>query len=217
MKITFIITLLIASINITFSQHKTVKLNGNEILTIDAPEYGKVDNGIYTCNLFEWKITIPENYTITDLKRTEELENKGYEATKSANPNVKINPHPPQLIGFEKDKYNTFKSSFESLVGTKKVTLEEHKKFSEQLLSDTYSKVKELKFELSSSSDIKLGKYIFYKIQIRLYNPKNDKLLLTQELYNTFIDNHLFSVSINYTNEEDGMLLNYTFKKSLEK
>jgi hypothetical protein len=217
MKIRFIIIVLLVSINITFSQEKTVKLNRNEILTIDVPENGKVENGIYTCNLFDWKITIPENYKITDVKRTEELENKGYEATKNANPGIKINPHPTQLIGFEKAKYNTFKSSFESLIGTKKVTLEEHKKFSEQLLSDTYSKIKELKFELSSSSDIKLGKYIFYKIQIRLYNAKNDELLLTQELYNTFIDNHLFSVSINYRNEEDGMLLNYTFKKSLKK
>lgn len=217
MKIKFIITVLIASTTIVFSQQKEVKLNGNEILTIDSLVYGKVENGIYTCNLFVWNINIPENYKVTDLKRTEELENKGYEATKSANPALKANPHPTQLIGFEKDKYNTFKSSFESLVGTKKMTLKEHKDFSVKLLSDTYSKIKELKFELSSSSDVKMGKYLFYKIQIRLYNAKNDKLFLTQELYSTFIDNHLFSVLINYTNEEDGMLLNYTFKKSLEK
>ncbi len=216
MKISFIIILLITSINTIFSQEKTVKLNGNEILTIEVPENGKVENGIYSCNLFDWKITIPENYKITDIKRTEELESKGYDAAKNANPGIKVNPHPTQLIGFEKDKYNTFKSSYESLVGKKKMTLEEHKKFSEQLLSDIYSKIKELKFELSSS-DIKIGKYSFYKIQIRLYNGKNEKLLLTQELYNTYIDNHLFSVSIDYTNVEDGILLNYIFTKSLEK
>lgn len=92
MKNTFIVTFLIASITVTFSQQKKVKLNGNEILTIDLPEYGKLENGIYTCNLFEWKINIPENYNVTDLKRTEELENKGYEATKNANPDVKVNP-----------------------------------------------------------------------------------------------------------------------------
>lgn len=217
MKIRITITLLLVSINISFSQENKVKLNKSEILTVSTRENGKVENGIYTCKLFDWKITIPENYKVTDKKRTEELENKGYEATKNANSNINLNPHPTQLIGFEKDKYNYFKSSYESLVGTKKITLEEHKKFTEQLLSDTYSNIKELKFEFSSSSDIKLGKYVFYKIQIRLYNPKNDKLLLTQELYNTFINNHLFSVSINYTNEEEGMLLSYTFKKSLEK
>lgn len=130
---------------------------------------------------------------------------------------MRINPHPIQLIGFEKDKYTNFKSSYESLAGTKKVTLEEHMKFSSQLMSDTYTTIKGLKFELTSTPNIKLGKLIFYKIQVKIYNPKNDKLMLTQEIYNAFINNHLFIVAINYTNEEDGMVLNYTFKKSLEK
>jgi hypothetical protein len=217
MKLKFIITLLFISVNYSFSQEKIVKTNGNEIITIDIPENGKVENGIYTCFMFDWKISIPKDYAITDQKRIEELENKGYEAMKKEVPDgLKINPHPTQLIGFGIDKYNSFKSSFESLIGTKKVTLEEHKKFSEQLLTDTYSKIKELKFELTKS-DIKLGKYSFYKIQIRIYNAKNDKLLLTQEIYNSFIDDHLFSVSIDYTNENVGMLLNYNFIKSLEK
>jgi hypothetical protein len=215
MKSKFLFILLIIYSNPIFSQEKKEVIKGDELI-IEVPENGKLENGIYSCNLFDWKITIPENYKITDIKRTEELENKGYEAAKNANPGIKVNPHPTQLIGFEKDKYNTFKASYESLVGKKKMTLEEHKTFSEQLLSETYSKIKELKFELSSS-DIKLGEYSFYKTQIRLYNAKNDKLLLTQELYNTYIDNHLFSVSIGYTNVEDGILLNYTFTKSLEK
>lgn len=215
MKVRIIITFLLVSINICFSQENK-KSNKSEILTVTTRENGKVENGIYTCNLFDWKITIPENYKITDLKRTEELENKGYEATKIANPNININPHPTQLIGFEKEKYTYFKSSFESLIGTKKMTLEEHKKFSQQLLSDTYSKIKEIKCEISSS-DIQLGKYSFYKIEIRVYNPKNDSLLLTQELYNSFINNHLFSVSINYRSLEDGIILNYAFTKSMEK
>ena len=216
MKLKFLFIVLLILSNSLYSQEKREVIKADELI-IEVPENGKIENGIYTCNLFDWKITIPANYNITDIKRTEELENKGYEATKNANPGIKINPHPTQLIGFEKNKYNYFKSSYESLVGTQKVTLKEHKKFSEKLISDTYSKIKELKFEVSSVSDIKLGKYIFYKIQIKLYNPKNDKLLLTQELYNAFIDNHLFSVSINYTNAEDGILLNYTFEKSLEK
>mgnify|MGYP000969540812 CR=1 FL=1 len=215
MKISFIIILLITSINNISAQEKNVKLSGNEILTIEIPETGKIENGVYTCYLFDWKITIPENYKITDVKITEELENKGYEATKSANPNIKVNPHPTQLVGFEKDKYTYFKSSFESLAGTKKVTLEEHKKFSEQMLTDTYSNIKQLKFEISSS-DIKIGKYSFYKIEIRIYNPKDETLLLTQQLYNSFINNDLFSASINYRSVEDGMTLNYVFKKSME-
>jgi hypothetical protein len=77
MKVRIIITFLLVSINICFSQENK-KSNKSEILTVTTRENGKVENGIYTCNLFDWKITIPENYKITDLKRTEELENKGY-------------------------------------------------------------------------------------------------------------------------------------------
>ena len=215
MKPKFLFILLIIFSDSLFSQEKKEVIKGDELI-IQAPENGKIENGTYICNRFDWKITIPEGYEIIDQKRIEELENKGYKALKEELPNgIKVNPHPTQLIGFGIDKYNYFKSSFESLAGTKKFTLEEHKKFVEQLLRDTYSKIKELKFELVSS-DIKLGKHNFYKIQIRLYNAKNDNLLLTQELYNSFINENLFSVSINYTNQEVGILLNYTFEKSIE-
>lgn len=215
MKQIFLFTILIIFSNSIFSQEKKEEIKGDELI-IEIPENGKIENGTYICNRFDWKIVIPDGYTIIDQKRIEDLEAKGYKALKEELPNgIKINPHPTQLIGFGIDKYNYFKSSFESLTGTKKFTLEEHRKFSEQLLRDTYSKIKELKFELVSS-DIKLGKYNFYKIQIRLYNAKNDKLLLTQELYNSFINENLFSVSINYINQEVGILLNYTFEKSMK-
>jgi hypothetical protein len=214
MKSKFVFLLLIVFYNPIFSQEKKEAIK-SEII-IEQPENGKLENRIYTCYRFDWKIIIPEGYKVTDPKRTEELENKGYDALKKEVPNeIKLNRHPTQLIGFEINKYNYFKSSFESLIETKKVTLEEHKKFCEQLLIDAYSKIKALKFE-STTSDIKLGKYNFYKIQIRLYNPKDDTLLVIQELYNSFINDHLFSVSINYTNEKDGMILNYAFNKSLE-
>ena len=216
MKVKILFILLIICSNSIFSQEKKEVIKSDELI-IEVPENGKIENGIYICNRFDWKISIPDGYKVTDKKRTEELENKGFEALNKEIPNgIELNKHPTQLIGFEIGKYDYFKSSFESLIGTKKMTLEEHKKFGEQLLRDTYSKIKELTFELTST-DLQLGKYSFYKVQIRIYNAKNNKLLLTQELYNSFINEHLFSVSINYTNEEVGMLLNYNFIKSMEK
>lgn len=209
---------LLFSINCLFSQEKT---SSNETikgdLIIAVTENGKTENNIYSCYLFDWKIAIPAGYTITAQKRTEELEKKGYEALQSEVPKgLKINPHPTQLIGFELDKYNYFNCSFESLIGTQKMSLEEHKNFSEKLIKGTYSKIEQLKVELTTS-DLKLGGHDFYKIQIRVYNALNDKLLIIQELYNSYIDNHLFSASINYTNENVGMVLNYNFTKSFEK
>ena len=119
MKSNFLFILLIVFSNLIFSQEKKELIKSDELI-IEVPENGKVENGIYSCNLFDWKITIPEGYKISDAKKKEELENKGYEATKNVIPNgIKINPHPPQLIGFEINKYNYFKSSFESLIGAK--------------------------------------------------------------------------------------------------
>lgn len=216
MKVFYICLLLLISTNFIFSQEKSVLFSNKKPLTLDTPVNGKLDNGIYVCNRFKWAITIPDGYEITDPKKIEELENSGYEAiNKEGSNTLNLNPHPTHLIGFGIDEYNYFTSSFELLVGISN-SLEEHKKNSEQLLIDTYSKIKELKYELSVS-DMKIGKLNFYKMQIRLYDSKTDKLLLTQEIYNTFIDNHLFCVSINYTNETIGMLLNYNFIKSLEK
>ena len=216
MKVLYICILLLISTNFIFSQEKLSQLSNEKSLAVTIPVNGKIDNGVYVCNRFKWSITIPDGYEITDPKKIEELENSGYEAINKEGSNpLNLNPHPTHLIGFGIDEYNYFTSSFELLTGIPN-TLEEHKKISEQLLIDTYSKIKELKHELIVS-DMKIGKRNFYKMQIRLYDAKTDKLLLTQEIYNTFIDNHLFCVSINYTNETIGMLLNYNFIKSLEK
>lgn len=198
-----------------FAQEKIVNSDPEEIITEEVT-YGKIENNIFICNLFDWKIAIPEGFKVTESSKIDELERKGYTFINNNNPEAtKINPHPPHLIGFERNKYNYFSSSYESLKGDKKITLEEHKDFSVQLLTNTYTKIKELKSEIKASN-LKLGPRQFYKITIRLYNAKNDRLVLTQEIYNTFINNHLFSASINYTNEITGMLLYYSLKKSFE-
>ena len=198
-----------------YPQEKVVTIDPEGII-IEEVTNGKIENNIFICNLFDWKIAIPEGFKVTELKTAEELQNKGYTFIKNNVPEgTVVHSTPPILIGFERNKYNYFSSSYESLKGDKKVTLEEHKNFSVQLLTNTYTKIKELKSEIKASN-LKLGPRQFYKITIRLYNAKNDMLVLTQEIYNTFINNHLFSASINYTNEITGMLLYYSLKKSFE-
>ena len=187
------------------------------MITIDNSENGKVENGIYYCYKFDWKIEIPSDYKITEIERVRELEKKGYSALKSEIPNgTDVIKNPPHLISFEKDKRNTFTSSFTPLEGTKKFTLEQHKQFVAKLISDAYSNMKGLRFE-QTESNIKIEKYFFYKIQDKLYNEKTKELLLTQDLYNCYINNNLFSVNINYSTEENGKVLTDNFVKSLEK
>ena len=52
------------------------------VTSIDETENGKIENNSNTCYRFDWKLKIPMNYEITDVKRIEELKKKRYEATK---------------------------------------------------------------------------------------------------------------------------------------
>lgn len=215
MKLKFALLIFLIS-NCVFSQEKAIESNNKETSTVtpvDQTENGKIENNVYTCYRFDWKIKIPINYEITDVKSIEELEKKGYEAT---NPNgTTVRQYRPHLIGFGVDKRNTFTASFEPLKGTKITSLEEHKNFMIKLLNDTYSNIETLKFELSSAT-MKIGNYEFYKIRTKLYDPKTNELLLTQDLYNSFINDNLFSVNINFNNPNVGKLLTDNFISSLE-
>ena len=218
MKLKITILLLLTASNLLFSQEKVIRLNDKEILTVtpvEEEENGKIENNFYICYKFDWKIKIPLNYEITDVKRIEELEKKGYEAVSKELPKgTTVRRSRPHLIGFGVDKRNTFSSTFESLAGTKIVSLEEHKNFIVKLLNDTYSKIETLRCE-SSSANMRIGKYEFYKVQTKLFDAKTGELMLTQDLYNSFINNNLFSVNINYNNPNIGRLLTDNFLSSL--
>ena len=208
MKQLIIFLLLIFSINKSQSQI---------VLDNYVFENGIVENRTYTCNKFDWKISFPEGTTITSMNRVNELEEKGYEAVKKEVPNgIQVTKNRPHLIGFSFSKYNYFLASFENLSGTVKMTFEEHQKFSSKLMEDTYSKIEQLKVTQSVVYD-KIGKHNFYIIEAKVFDKKTDKLLLTQLLYNAFIENNLFSVSINYNDHEKGKILIDNFVNSLSK
>ena len=195
MKLKFIFLLLLLSSNFIFSQEKVISSNDKEVLTVsptEKSENGKVENNVYTCYKFDWKIKIPLNYEIT----------------KSVSQDL------THLIGFGIGLRDNFTSSFESLKGSQIKSLEEHKKFMIQLLNNTYSNIETLKFELNSAT-MRIGNYDFYKIQTKLYDSKTNELLLTQDLYNSFIGTNLFSVNINYNNPNVGKLLTENFISSL--
>jgi hypothetical protein len=216
MKIKFTITLLLISINIIFCQDKIIKSNGNEIITADVPENGKIENEVYICNRFDWRIKIPQNYNISKIKELEETESKGNEVIKKNLPdNIKIQKR-THLIGFELNSKNTFSASFNSLVNAKKISLEEHKKFTVDLLKKSCAQIKNATFEFKTK-DVKIGKYQFYKLTVEGYDSKSNKLVLTQIYYNSYVKNHLFGVLISYNDEKEGKLLETNFLNSLNK
>jgi hypothetical protein len=176
---------------------------------------GNYENGIYSCNKFDWKIKVPKGYSIRTIEQENELAEIGYEAIeKVSSDEIVIAKNPTHLIAFGIDDLNNFSSTFESLKSTKQMTIGEHQKFVAELISKTYSNVKDLKFEKELSTEI-ISKYEFHKIQFKLYNEKTKKLFLTQVIYNTYIEDNLFSVAINYSNEKVNKDLTKNFKNSL--
>jgi hypothetical protein len=178
-------------------------------------ENGKIENGIYTCNRFDWEIKIPDGYEIRTVKDEQDLEEVGYETVNDQMPDgITARKNRPYLIGFGTDEKNYFSASFEPLEGTKKMTLPEHQKFVAKLISDSYQTINGIKSEQELEYK-KIGDYDFYIIKGKLYNQKKEELLLTQLIYNTYIKNHLFSVSINYSTEQSGKTLIENFEQSL--
>lgn len=200
----------------SFCQQKQVNPPSiKEEIIIGDHEDGKIEDGKYKCNLFDWQIEIPADFTITSKERAKELEDKGYEAMKEHTTEGKnISRSTTTLISFEKDKYNIFSANYESLIGKKKMTFDEYKTFMLKLLEETYSG-KGLKYDIAKS-DLKLGKHDFNKILVHLYHPKTDAVILTQEFYSSYINDHLFTAGINYQSEDLGYIMSYNFIKSFK-
>jgi len=198
-----------------YCQQDQISSSNHEELIIVPFENGKIEDGKYKCNLFDWEIEIPYDFTITSQERIKQLEDKGYAAMQeNAAEGKNIKRETNNLIGFEKDRYNTFSVTYEALEGTKKISLEEHKQFIVKLLEETYSG-KGIKFDIAQSN-LKLRNYDFYKVTVHIYHPKTDQLLLTQEFYTAYINNHLFTTNINSRDENSGNILNYNFMKSFQ-
>ena len=215
MKIRFIIALLIISVNYTFSQVKVIETKGVEIIKADNLESGKIQNGIYTCNIFTWSVKIPVNYTITKVKEIQLLEEIGNNEIKKNIPKNTFIEKRIHLIAFNLNSKNTFSAGLNAIDKTKKTKLEEHKKTTIELLKNSFSKIENARFEFEIA-DLKIGNYNFYKIKVEGYNKSNNQLILTQIYYNSIVKDYLFGALITYNEKKEGRILEENFVNSLK-
>jgi hypothetical protein len=216
MKKISLLLLLISAITFkSYSQQNEGFKSDTNKSIVDQEEAGKVENGQYTCYLFDWEIEIPSGFTITPQERLNQLDDKGHamidENTRSEK---NIKRQAIHLISFEKDKYNIFAATYESLEGIEERSLEEHKEFVVELLKETYTG-SGFKFDITKS-DLKLGNHDFYKLLVHLYHSTTGQLFLTQEFYTAYINDHLFMATINYMDEYLGRILTNNFMNSFQ-
>ncbi|GHA51842.1 hypothetical protein GCM10007103_35350 [Salinimicrobium marinum] len=63
---------------------------------------------------------------------------------------------------------------------------------------------------------MKIGNLVFKKIQIEVRNASTGELIINQDLYNTLVDNKVFSASINYNSDQEKEVMERAFFKSVE-
>lgn len=206
-NLSFLIIILISFC--TFSQEKNKTQSETHVY-----KNGKVENGKFICNLFDWQINIPSCFIISTTEKSKERQNDSYSLVEDNTPNnEEITQISNQLISFETDINNLFVATYEPLKGTKRLTLEEHKVFITKTLEQSYSG--KIKYEITSRN-LKLGKYDFYKIVMLLYGPKTNKLVLTQIFYTAFFNEHSFSATIRFQDDSIGNMLEKNFIESFK-
>ena len=178
-------------------------------------ENGVIIDSIYYCDKFDWKIVIPDGYALTNIAQREDLENTGFSIVKEVVPEgYEIRKNRPHLIGFQLDEFNCFSSSFESFEETN-MTMDEHQIFVSKIQKDSFDKIEGIDYEQHLSTET-IGNYQFFIITSKIYKEGSRDLLLTQQIFNTKIDGHLFSSLITYKNKEVFEVLNQTFRNSLK-
>ena len=211
MKLKALILLLLIFSNSVFSQPKVFC----SAVQVESNKNGKVENNVFTCNRFDWKITIPDNCLQMDMEMSQRVRDLGPEAMKEMElSGRKLKRNPNYLIGFGLDNVNTFNATMEPIDKSQPTDLALHKTFTLRQYNKSFLDNESHILE-SSSSLIRIGKYDFYRIYGRIYNAKTNELEMIQEIYNCFIGNNLFSVTINYDDEKTGKELVANFKSSL--
>jgi|GEM_PF-3003029 len=184
------------------------KSNDKKIITS-----GEIINRTYYSHDLDWKIQIPKDYTVDTNEQKENSENsrnKNFKTPKGLrNIPTKLN-----LITFRKNQDNFFSSSLNSM-DKNNLTYKELQEGIVESINLTYSSLKHTKHQLETS-EIKIGEIIFNRIQIKVFKKTTGDLIIKQDIYNSLVDNKIFSASINYNSELEKEIMEKAFFESLE-
>ena len=169
--------------------------------SVAQPQTGKIDGELYTNKLMGWTIKIPKGWTVMQKDKVEETFEVGAKAIEEASDQNFDYSGLKYLANFKKNRFNIFQSTAEFFELQYEGHWEENNAYQRKLLIDTY-KNQGLKIE-TSSSEAKIDGLEFRVFHIKILKPGGGGVLLYQDVYNRYINNHDFTVILNYNNEED--------------
>lgn len=169
-------------------------------------ENGKIDETFkYTCNEVGWETYLPKDWNVITKEENKKITQRGKEALqKSLGTDVDMSAL-KELVNIKKDIYNSFLSTIEKYDATQDGDYSAHNVYVDKVMSDAYN-VNKIKFESKTGSE-KIDHINFHTMEIKIFAPKSNKILLTQKMYSALLKGYDFGMTINYNNEEDRQVL----------
>lgn len=162
---------------------------------------GKVTKNIYTSEDIGWTIEIPDGWTIVEMDKSKEYNNKGLKAMEEVVDGEIDISGLKNLISFQKYKFNVFQSTSEPFKVEYEGEWEAKNAELKKIIHSAYTN-QGIKVDSSASSTINIDGLDFHYCSFTLYGPKGDTIL-KQSMYSRLINGLDFGVNINYNNEKD--------------
>jgi len=173
---------------------------------------GKVEGSFYTSQEIGWTIEIPEGWTVVDMEKTKETEEKARKAVEETmDGEIDLSAF-KKLISFQKDQFNCLQSSSEPFKLEYEGEWEENNAALKEIIYTTFLN-QGVKSDSSATTIEKIDGLEFQKYSFTIYSPKGE-VILKQIMFSRLINGFDFCVNINYTNDKDRDELLKVFRNS---
>lgn len=173
-------------------------------------------NSSYTNEAIGWSIEVPEGWKVITKDQLEKDTEKGVKAMEDVVEGEIDYSGLKHLVGFEKDRFNSFSSTTEPFNLEYKGEWEENNKKLKKIMYQTYVE-QGIKADSSETTIEKIDGLDFERYDFTIYDQEGT-VILRQILYSRWINGLDFGVNINYNKDEhrDELLKAWrgsTFKK----
>ena len=173
---------------------------------------GKVEGSFYTSQEIGWTIEIPEGWTVVDIEKTKETDEKARKAVEETmDGEIDLSAF-KKLISFQKDQFNCLQSSSEPFKLEYEGEWEENNAALKEVIYTTFLN-QGVKSDSSATTIEKIDGLEFQKYSFTIYSPKGE-VILKQIMFSRLINGFDFCVNINYTNDKDRDELLKVFRNS---
>jgi hypothetical protein len=200
---TYLVALLLI-IAINGCQQKSSEREENKV--------AKVNGNVYKNESLGWQIQIPDSFNLISQDKMDEFDQQGRDIIGLSEEEVaQYNNGLEHLVSFGKDDFNIFAATAEPFEIMYEGEYEDNNRLLNELIYQTF--VNQGLTIDTSSSNVVIDELEFMSFKTNIYDPSGE-IIITQELFNRYINGYDFSVNINYNNDADKSAMLNAWKTS---